>query len=67
MKPDSEFPVSSHHLPPLLLAALAVLVGAGCTSTPVPPAPEVREGLGRVGVMALASMPELEFRTFAKG
>lgn len=44
----------------------ALVLGA-CSTLPAPPAPSVREGLGRVAVVALPSSPATDFHTFATG
>lgn len=49
----------------LLLTSLLFI--HGCSSAPAPLSVEERARLGRMGVMALASTPDLEFQTFAKG
>jgi hypothetical protein len=43
------------------------MILASCVSTPAPPSPASRLQLGHVGVTALASTPNVEFHTFAKG
>ncbi len=51
-----------------LTLLLALLLGlSGCTSRPTPPAPELRDQLGRIAIVALPASPRGEFHTFAKG
>ncbi len=48
------------------LVAMIFFLANSCATVP-PPTPETRAQLGRLGVVALASSPKGDFRTFAKG
>lgn len=49
------------------LLVIAIINLGSCVTTPTPPSPESRSHLGRVGITALASTPNVDFHTFAKG
>lgn len=50
-----------------LLIAWVTAISSGCATLPAPPSPEARAELGRIGVIALPSVPQGEFHTYAKG
>jgi hypothetical protein len=50
-----------------LLFIVSLLSAGSCVSPPPPLSAEQRMQLGRVGVVAVSSIPRIEFHTFAKG